>query len=97
MWTIPNLHLEIVSRPRPPILTSQNRIFTTSPGRRNWVYRSRIALKIDEHVHANTFYSVVKVYANPRLEKRNYFLTVGPDPDRLPQIKPLRSSVWHEI
>jgi len=97
MWTIGNFHLEIVSRSRPPIFTPQNRIFTTSPGRRNWGYRSQIALKIYEHVPANNVYTVVKFYANPRLQKRYYFLTLGTDPDRLPQIRPLRSSVWHKI
>ena len=97
MWTIGNSDLEIVSLPRPPIFTSQNQIFTTSPGSRKWGYRSRIDLKIDGHVPANNVYTVVKFYANPRLQKRNCFLTVGSDPDRLPQIWPLRSSVWHEI
>jgi hypothetical protein len=97
MWTIGNSHLGIVSQPRPPIFTSQNQIFTTSPGSRMWGYRSRIALKIDGHVPANNVYTGVKFYANPRLQKRNCFLTVGSDPDRLPQICALRSSVWHEI
>jgi hypothetical protein len=97
MWTIGNFNLEIVSQPRPPIFTPQNRILTTSRGLRNWGYRSRIALKIYEHVPANNVYTVVKFYANPRLQKRYYFLTVEPDTDRLPQIRPLRSSVWHEM
>jgi hypothetical protein len=97
MWTIGNFNLEIVSLPRPPIFTSQNQIFTTSLGLRNWGYRSRIALKIYEHVPANNIYTVVKFYDNPRLQKRNCVLTVGSDPDRLPQIRPVRSSVWHEI
>jgi hypothetical protein len=67
MWTIGNFHLEIISRLRPIIFTSENRIFSTSPGRRNLGYRSRIALKIYEHVPANNVYTVVKFYANPRL------------------------------
>jgi hypothetical protein len=78
MWTIGNFHLEIVTRPRPPIFTSPNRIFTTSSGRRNWGYWSRIALKIFEHVPANNVYTVVKFNANPRLQKRICFFTVGP-------------------
>jgi len=90
MWTIGNFHLEIVSQPRPPIFTSQNQIFTTSQGSRKWGYWSRIALKIYEHVPANNAYTVVKFYANPRMQKRNSFLTVGSDPGRFPQIKSLR-------
>jgi hypothetical protein len=79
MWTIGNFHLEIVSRPRPPIFTSQKQIFSTCPGRRICGKLSRIALKIYEHVPANNFYTVVKFYANPRLQKRNCLLTVVSD------------------
>jgi hypothetical protein len=45
----------------------------------------------------NNVYTVVKFYASTRLQKRNCLLTVGSNPDRLQQIRLLRSSVWHEI
>jgi hypothetical protein len=76
MWTIGNFHLEIVSRPRPPIFTSENRIFTTSPGRRNWGYRSRIALKIYEHVPANNVYTG-KILRQSETTKTQLFFDSG--------------------
>jgi hypothetical protein len=97
MWTIGNFHLEIVSRPWPSIFNSHGLIYPESPASRNWGNRSRIILQIYEHVPANNVYTVVKFYANPRQQKRNCFLTMGSDPDRLPQIRLLRSSVWYEI
>jgi hypothetical protein len=42
------------------MLTSKGQIFTASPVRRIWGKRSRIALKIYEHVPANNVYTVVK-------------------------------------
>jgi len=97
MWTIGNFHLEIVSRPDPLFSLHKTKFLRQVRDAENGATGSRIALKIYVHVPANIAYTVVKFYANPRLQKRNCFLTVGSDPDRFPLIKPLRSSVWHEI
>ena len=67
-----------------PYFHSTKLNFCDKFGTTNLGYRSRIALKIYEHVPANNVYTVVKFYANPRLQKRNCFFGSASDLDRLP-------------
>jgi hypothetical protein len=97
MWTIGNFHLEIVSRPRPPYFHITNPNFYDKSG------DSESGAMVTDRFEnlrvrpGNNVYTVVKFYANTRLQKCNCLLTVGSNSDRLQKIRLLRSSVWHEI